>query len=74
MDVCKSGEPELDMAETCRNNHLQNVKRAEDYTDKFNIGRIITEFGSCYNTKNCYNEISSLADAADQKLVSWAYW
>jgi endoglycosylceramidase len=72
--VCATGEPLLDKAEYCRNNHFEMVQYANKIANKFNIGSIISEFGACFNTQACYNEISSLADAADQYLTSWAYW
>lgn len=72
--ICEEGEPPLDKEEICRVHHYENVAQANKYADKFKIGTIITEFGACFNTQACFNEISSLADAADEYLNSWAYW
>ena len=35
---------------------------------------MITEFGSCLDTKDCAREIQQVADVSDNHLISWAYW
>ena len=35
---------------------------------------MITEFGSCLDTKDCATEIQQVADVSDNHLISWAYW
>ena len=72
--MCASGEPPLAQAEYCRKYHFETVNLAEEYSKKFNIPTIISEFGACFDSESCFHEISSLADAADEKLTSWAYW
>ena len=74
ISMCSKGEPPLESAKECKAYHIENVNEANKYTSKHGIGSIITEFGACFNTESCYNEISSLSDAADQYLTSWAYW
>jgi endoglycosylceramidase len=74
MHMCDKGEPPLEQKDYCRNYHLEKFKLADIYTKKFNIGSIVTEFGACFNTEACYNEISSVTETADSYLVSWAYW
>jgi len=35
---------------------------------------MFTEFGACFNSEECYNEVTSACDAFDSQLSSWAYW
>jgi len=74
ISMCKDGEPPLNQANICKDLHIENVRKANEYTSKHGIGSIITEFGACFNSESCFNEISSLADAADNFMTSWAYW
>jgi endoglycosylceramidase len=74
MTMCASGESPIEQSNNCRDYHMEHVKEANVYTKKFGIGSIISEFGACFNTLACFNEISSVADAADKYLTSWAYW
>jgi hypothetical protein len=34
----------------------------------------MSEFGACMDSLGCAQEITSVADVSDSKLVSWAYW
>ena len=72
--MCSKGEPQLKDAEFCRKLHKENVNLANEYSKSFGFGSIITEFGACFNTEACFAEITSLTDAADEALNSWAYW
>ena len=74
ISICANGEPPLNKAEFCRNYHFENIELAKDYSNKFNIPSIISEFGACQDTLSCFNEINSVADASDQYLTSWIYW
>lgn len=47
--------------------------RAQDAL-KLGVPLIITEFGACSNSPECYQEISSATDQFDKYLTSWAYW
>lgn len=73
-DMCAKGEPEFESYNECKKFHIDRVTNANNYAKKFNMPSIITEFGACFNSPACYNEISLLADAADDALTSWAYW
>lgn len=35
---------------------------------------MFTEFGACFNSLECYTEVTNSCDAFDSKLASWAYW
>lgn len=35
---------------------------------------MFTEFGACFDSLECYYEITNSADAFDSALASWAYW
>jgi endoglycosylceramidase len=74
ISMCPLGEPLMESRDICKNLHLENTRVANEYTSKHGIGSIITEFGSCFNSESCFYEISSLTEAADQYLTSWAYW
>ena len=72
--ACATGEPTLEISGTCRKHHFNKLKFLEDFGKKHNMSTILTEFGACKNSEACYNEISSVADAADKYLTSWTYW
>lgn len=73
-EICSSGEPLLQYAEKCRKFHFENARVANAYAEKFGFAALLTEFGACYNSDACAQEINSVADAADAALNSWAYW
>jgi endoglycosylceramidase len=74
-DACESGEPLLEDSLTiCPDFHKRKLNKNKEQANKLGIPLIITEFGACSNTEACFNEITSFADAADENLVSWAYW
>lgn len=35
---------------------------------------MFTEFGACFDSLECYYEITNSVDAFDTALASWAYW
>jgi endoglycosylceramidase len=72
--MCKNGEPPLESKETCRKHHFNKLKYMNNYGKEFNMSTILTEFGACKNSEACFNEITSVGDAADENLVSWTYW
>lgn len=74
LSFCAEGEPSLESSQQCREHHFRNAAEAAEYSSKFGFGAIISEFGACTNSIGCYTEISSVADAADAYLLSWAYW
>jgi len=72
--MCKNGEPPLESKETCRKHHFNKLKYMNNYGKEFNMSTILTEFGACKNSEACFNEITSVGDAADENLISWTYW
>jgi endoglycosylceramidase len=73
-DVCATGEPLLKDKEFCLDfNYARVTSRALD-AQGLNVGLIISEFGACFDSENCVNEIFSVTDACDKNLVGWAYW
>lgn len=73
-DICKTGEPTLEEAQTCKDFHLRRIgARAED-ARRLKTGIFFTEFGACSDSVACGQEITSVTEAADVNLVSWAYW
>lgn len=49
------------------------AQRAED-AESLGVPLIFTEFGACFDTIECYTEVTNSADAFDTKLASWIYW
>ena len=72
--MCKNGEPPLESKDTCRKHHFNKLKYMDNYGKDFNMSIILTEFGACKNSESCFNEITSVGDAADEYLTSWTYW
>jgi endoglycosylceramidase len=74
-DACVTGEPLLEDSLTlCPDFHKRKLKKNKETANNLGIPLIITEFGACSNTQACFNEITSFANAADENLLSWAYW
>lgn len=75
-DVCASGEPNYDKySKICRKWHADRVGTADQTAKDFGIPLIVSEFGACFDTENCANEITAVADAVDSVVgVGWAYW
>jgi endoglycosylceramidase len=74
LDICKYGEPTENYTDICREFNFARVVTRSIDAQNLNTGLIISEFGACFNTLNCSNEIKSVADACDYSLVGWAYW
>jgi len=42
---------------------------------KLNVPLMITEFGACFDTQFCLDEIESVLDSCESTMCSgWAYW
>lgn len=72
--MCDEGEPPLSESDTCRKFHFQKIRTRNDDATKFKVPLIITEFGACSNSMNCFTEITNSCDAFDDSLASWAHW
>jgi len=35
---------------------------------------MISEFGACYNSQVCINEILQVVELSEKNLAHWAYW
>ena len=73
-DVCATGEPPLDKKEFCAAFAMQKATKRAENAATFGVPLIFTEFGACYAGMECFNEISSTADACDSVMASWLYW
>jgi endoglycosylceramidase len=72
--ICATGEPSLSDAKTCKDFHERRITaRAED-AKRLKTGLFFTEFGACSDSVECAQEITSVTEACDNNLVSWAYW
>lgn len=76
-DVCaKYGEPEAKYQESgeCLKWHTSGFSARSADAKRLGIPIILSEFGSCLDTKQCFKEIMDVTDTADQYLSGWAYW
>jgi len=74
IEVCASGEPPLSYKEQCKEWHETRAQTRSDDANRLGVPLIFSEYGACFDSPNCYQEISQLADAADNHLAGWAYW
>lgn len=73
-NACSTGEPPLEDEEMCRTFHFRKAAQRAADAERLGVPLIFTEFGACFDTQECYNEITSSLDAFDSHLSSWAYW
>ena len=73
-DVCSSGEPPISMKEECYKWHEARINTRAADAERLQVPLIISEFGACYDSKNCSIEINAVGDICDQQLTGWAYW
>jgi endoglycosylceramidase len=74
-NVCEKGEPSLENSQTlCKKFHRTKLDAHNNNAKKLGVPLIITEFGACSNSDACYYEIAGFAQAAEEFMVSWAYW
>ena len=72
--MCDGGEPLVENSDVCRKFHKQKVlKRTEDAIN-YGVPLMFTEFGACFASQACFEEMNNSADAFDLGLASWAYW
>merc|ERR1712013_524287 len=72
--MCDSGEPPLSKAKECRKFHFQKVEKREADAKRLGVPLLFSEFGACFDGKECQTEITNSADAFDSQLASWSYW
>ena len=57
---------------------LEYIKRKIELRQKdaerLGSGGFISEFGACGDSPSCLKELSDIADAAEPRFTSWAYW
>lgn len=53
---------------------MQKVAQRNLDAQRFGVPLIFTEFGACFNSLECYNEVISSTQAFNTALASWAYW
>ena len=73
-EICKTGEPTSNDTELCSNFNFARVTTRAIDAKILNVGLMITEFGACFDTDICVNEITSVTNACDYNMVGWAYW
>lgn len=57
MDVCAEGEPPLNLKSECQSFHDRRLKQRDEDAKRLGVPLILSEFGACYNTENCAQEI-----------------
>ena len=73
--TCLNKEPSLEDAKTtCKSYHTRKLSVNKSIGDKLGLPTIVTEFGACSSSENCYWELKNFLDAAEDHLISWAYW
>jgi len=73
-DMCPNGEINEDRIEECYPWHQKRIQTRTEDARKLGIPLIITEFGTCTQSKVCNREIQIVTQVCDQNLSSWAYW
>jgi hypothetical protein len=58
----------------CRTFHFRKATQRGLDAERYGVPLMFTEFGACFNSLECYNEVTSSTDAFDTQLASWAYW
>lgn len=74
-EICKRGEPSVEVAKTvCKKFHSTKLKSNNRNANNLGVPLIITEFGACSDSEACYYEMEGFVEAAEEFMVSWAYW
>jgi endoglycosylceramidase len=74
-DVCEKGEPSMfDSINICRKYHISKLSVLNKNAENLGVPLIVTEFGACSDSDACYNEMEAFLEAAENFLISWAYW
>jgi hypothetical protein len=53
VDMCATGEPPLDQAQTCRNFHEKRIATRQEDANRYGTPLFISEFGACLGTASC---------------------
>ena len=72
--ACENGEPRLDKTGSCKNWHERKVGQRYKDAERLDIPLFISEFGTCFTDGPCQQEISQLAEIADDYLIGWSFW
>lgn len=72
--ICSGGEPPLNKAVECGEFNFARVTSRAIDAQNLGVGLIISEFGACFDTENCVQEIQGVTGACDSNLAGWAYW
>ena len=73
--ICAAhGEPGAEHAQQCLDWHRKRVYQRDDDAKKLGIPLVVSEFGACLNSEDCFREISQVTQTCDDRLASWAYW
>ena len=72
--ACENGEPRLDKTGSCKSWHERKVGQRYKDAERLDIPLFISEFGTCFTDGPCQQEISQLAEIADDYLIGWSFW
>jgi len=64
----------IEDAEMCLTWHHRRLDTRADDAKRLGVPFIITEFGACLTEGPCTQEITQVAQVADENLAGWAYW
>jgi endoglycosylceramidase len=74
-DVCETGEPSLyDAKNICKKYHKSKLGEINKNAENLGVPFIVSEFGACSDSEACYYEMEAFVQAAEEFLISWAYW
>lgn len=63
--MCPNGEPLPESEATCLNFHQRRMKIRAKEAEDLKMPLMISEFGACYNTQVCINEILQVMELSD---------
>lgn len=72
--MCPNGEPLPESGTACLDFHKRRMKMRAREAESLQMPLMISEFGACYNSQVCINEILQVVELSDKNLAHWAYW
>lgn len=74
LKICPNGEPLPESEAACLDFHKRRMKMRAKEAESLQIPLMISEFGACYNSQVCINEILQVVELSEKNLAHWAYW
>lgn len=77
LEICNTPEREVTLENaltTCKVFHEKRLKKSALNARELGIPALVSEFGACSDSQACYWDLKNFLDAAEDNLLSWAYW